>query len=199
MIIGLVTEETQFASEPMKRKRSGIFNDADVGVFELNNEVSRSCSETPNDVSVRVCNLGGEILQTVQISRSASASQLRELLLQAEIRTVGPIIIDGRQCSEKDIILGESADANDFIVAHVKIKAAFVDRTSLRDALVTISKGSGEAHRAIIGCHGDVSQWDVSCVSDMNALFRGLTDFNQPIGQWNTAAVAHMDGMFAGA
>mmetsp|Transcript_12002 Transcript_12002/g.29092 ORF Transcript_12002/g.29092 Transcript_12002/m.29092 type:complete len:95 (-) Transcript_12002:13-297(-) len=33
-------------------------------------------------------------------------------------------------------------------------------------------------------------------VTDMNAVFRGATAFNQPLADWNTGAVTNLDAMF---
>jgi len=44
--------------------------------------------------------------------------------------------------------------------------------------------------------HGEPNTWDVTSVTDMSELFRGLTTFNAPIGQWDTAQVTNMSSMF---
>ena len=45
----------------------------------------------------------------------------------------------------------------------------------------------------------DISSWDVSNVTDMNAIFSGATSFNQPIGDWDTSNVTDMTQMFENA
>ena len=47
--------------------------------------------------------------------------------------------------------------------------------------------------------HGEPNTWDVTSVTDMSRLFRGLETFNAPIGQWDTSQVTDMREMFAGA
>ena len=43
---------------------------------------------------------------------------------------------------------------------------------------------------------GDISGWDVSCVTDMSGMFAN-SDFNGDISSWNTASVTDMSYMFA--
>ena len=47
--------------------------------------------------------------------------------------------------------------------------------------------------------HGDPNTWDVTLVTDMSFLFKGMKTFNAPIDQWNTKEVTNMRGMFYGA
>ncbi len=44
--------------------------------------------------------------------------------------------------------------------------------------------------------YGDISTWDVSKVTNMNALFAGKKDFNENISNWNVSNVTKMDCMF---
>ena len=46
---------------------------------------------------------------------------------------------------------------------------------------------------------GNIGNWDVSGVTDMNNMFYGASSFNQPIGNWNTSKVTNMSNMFYGA
>ena len=43
------------------------------------------------------------------------------------------------------------------------------------------------------------SHWDVSGVENMNSMFRGAKEFNQPIGRWNLWVGRSMADMFNGA
>jgi surface protein len=45
----------------------------------------------------------------------------------------------------------------------------------------------------------DIGRWDVSKVTDMTAMFFGAEAFNQPIGRWNVSTVNSMNEMFFGA
>ena len=44
--------------------------------------------------------------------------------------------------------------------------------------------------------NGDISQWDVSNVEDMNSMFESAESFNQPIGDWDISKVKNMGYMF---
>jgi surface protein len=43
---------------------------------------------------------------------------------------------------------------------------------------------------------GDISEWDVSNVTDMSSLFLNNTSFNQPLEKWNVSKVTNMSSMF---
>jgi len=45
----------------------------------------------------------------------------------------------------------------------------------------------------------DISNWDVSNVTNMSEMFQGATSFNQDISKWNVSNVAYIEGMFWGA
>ena len=49
------------------------------------------------------------------------------------------------------------------------------------------------------GPHGPIGDWDVSRVTDMNAMFHTLTSFNQRLSTWDVSRVIDMCGMFMGA
>ena len=48
-----------------------------------------------------------------------------------------------------------------------------------------------------IDFNGDISNWDVSNVNDMNYMFAGCKKFNQDISSWDVSNVNSMNGMFA--
>ena len=50
----------------------------------------------------------------------------------------------------------------------------------------------------ISGFNEDISNWDVSKVTDMSKMFAN-TSFNQDISKWNVSRVQHFDSMFARA
>ena len=85
-------------------------------------------------------------------------------------------------------------------------EGAFADRAALQAAvdscLATDPTGINCCARgADCGAAGtdEMSNWDVSLVTDMNDLFLDKTQFNADISRWNTAAVTLMSGMFFGA
>ena len=43
---------------------------------------------------------------------------------------------------------------------------------------------------------GDLSNWDVSKVTDMQGMFCDCESFNQNISSWNVSNVTNMDFMF---
>lgn len=50
-----------------------------------------------------------------------------------------------------------------------------------------------------LGSTGDMSEWDVSNVTDMHFMFIGSSSFDQDIGSWDVSNVTDMYGMFAHA
>ena len=46
---------------------------------------------------------------------------------------------------------------------------------------------------------GHINNWDVSGVTDMSAMFAGVTSFNQDISQWDVSNVEDMEYMFKDA
>ena len=47
--------------------------------------------------------------------------------------------------------------------------------------------------------NGNLVNWDVSSVTDMNAMFYGATAFNGNLFSWNVSLVIDMSEMFSGA
>lgn len=46
--------------------------------------------------------------------------------------------------------------------------------------------------------NGDISSWNVSKITDMSHLFKGITEFNEPLGNWDVSKVTNMSHMFDG-
>ncbi|MCS4051272.1 surface protein [Salinibacter ruber] len=46
---------------------------------------------------------------------------------------------------------------------------------------------------------GNIDQWNVSNVKNMQEVFKGANNFNQDISRWDVSSVTNMDGMFGGA
>ena len=44
--------------------------------------------------------------------------------------------------------------------------------------------------------YGNISDWDVSQVTDMSNLFKDKATFNDDISAWNVSSVTNMGGMF---
>ena len=49
------------------------------------------------------------------------------------------------------------------------------------------------------GFNGDISNWNVSNVTNMALMFIGLSSFNQDISSWDVSNVTNMNAMFANA
>jgi len=45
----------------------------------------------------------------------------------------------------------------------------------------------------------NISNWDVSNVTNMNSMFYMANEFNQPIGNWDVSKVTNMGKMFYGS
>ena len=67
-------------------------------------------------------------------------------------------------------------------------------RRAVRDYL-----NGGARKQRVVTKYGDISNWDVSNVTDMNDMFLGETSFNQPLNKWNVSNVTDMWCMFWGA
>ena len=50
--------------------------------------------------------------------------------------------------------------------------------------------------QAAISTYGNISEWDVSNVTDMYQLFKNKQNFNDDISSWNTSNVTNMAEMF---
>merc|ERR1712078_696158 len=75
--------------------------------------------------------------------------------------------------------------------------ASFPDRAALWAAVDSCLKADPTG----ADCRHDgipISDWDVSRVTDMWAMFLGASAFNQDLSKWNTAAVTDMESMFFG-
>ena len=47
--------------------------------------------------------------------------------------------------------------------------------------------------------YGHISTWDVTCVTNMEGLFRDKNSFNEDIGAWDVSSVRTMQDMFHSA
>ena len=81
--------------------------------------------------------------------------------------------------------LSELAEA--LLKGETKIKINFEDCSFLYPELL---------RRGVDLCDIDITEWDVSGVTDMGGMFYRAEKFNQPIGNWDVSKVTHMHGMF---
>ena len=54
----------------------------------------------------------------------------------------------------------------------------------------------GDRKERIMGNYGEIGNWDVSKVTDMEGMFQGARSFNQPLNRWNVSKVMKMGWMF---
>ena len=64
-------------------------------------------------------------------------------------------------------------------------------RMAVRDYLVGVA-----SKRRIVEKYGEISNWDVSNVTDMAWMFDDAHSFNQPLNNWNVSNVKYMGEMF---
>ena len=82
----------------------------------------------------------------------------------------------------------------------------FPDRTALKTAVdncLAVDPTGSTCCRLGADCGvagtSEMSEWDVSLVTDMNNLFNGKASFNADISKWDTSRVIYMHDMFEGA
>ena len=68
----------------------------------------------------------------------------------------------------------------------------FTSKDELMTAVAAFSTDADTAEAT----YGPIAGWDVSGITDMNDLFRGLEDFNADISNWDTSSVTTMGAMF---
>ena len=57
----------------------------------------------------------------------------------------------------------------------------------------------GDRKKDIVKKYGEINNWDVSNVTNMEEMFDEASSFNQPINKWDVSKVTNMSFMFAGA
>ena len=57
----------------------------------------------------------------------------------------------------------------------------------------------GARKQRVVTKYGEIRNWDVSNVTDMDHMFWDAHSFNQPLNNWNVSNVGYMSGMFQGA
>ena len=54
----------------------------------------------------------------------------------------------------------------------------------------------GDRKKDIVNKYGEISNWDVSNVTNMGGMFLNAESFNQPLNNWNVSKVMYMGHMF---
>ena len=80
---------------------------------------------------------------------------------------------------------------------HPLLIPPFTNKT-LRRAVKDYLAGGARKER-IVDKYGEISNWDVSKVTNMYLMFCGATSFNHPLDNWNVSSVTNMEGMFLNA
>ena len=95
----------------------------------------------------------------------------------------------------REIGLGHGGSLNTRIKEFVR---PMMTNQSIRMAVQDYLAG-GARKRRIIEKYGEISNWDVSKVTNMFRMFYGASSFNQPLNNWDVSNVTDMWSMFDGA
>ena len=74
-----------------------------------------------------------------------------------------------------------------------------LNNITLRQAIKDYLSDDFYRKRYVLYRYGEIEDWDVSDVTSMRGMFRGLSFFNQPLNNWNVSKVRNMRGMFQNA
>ena len=74
-----------------------------------------------------------------------------------------------------------------------------LNNSTLRHAVKDYLSSNVKIKRFIISKYGEIGDWDVSNVTNMEGMFWNATSFNQPLNNWNVSNVTNMNFMFEGA
>ncbi|CAK9016681.1 unnamed protein product [Durusdinium trenchii] len=77
--------------------------------------------------------------------------------------------------------------------------ASFSTRSGLKAAVDAWATASEPQRQHLRTRWGDISEWNVSAVTNFSGLFEGLADFDERIGAWETSAVTDLSYTFSGA
>ncbi len=86
----------------------------------------------------------------------------------------------------------------DGVVPNYEVDLNYIDISAVTDMSYLFSDSKTYGFR-LHKFNGNISEWDVSLVQNMGAMFSGATDFNQNISKWNVVAVTNMNSMFDSA
>ncbi len=81
-----------------------------------------------------------------------------------------------------------------------EVNLNYIDTTAITDMASLFRPDShGNTYYGLSAFNGDISEWNVSAVTNMNAMFANAIAFNKDISDWNVVAVQNMTDMFVGA
>jgi len=81
---------------------------------------------------------------------------------------------------------------------HAWTMGDFLTYGNISDWDVSLITDMSHLFEANNGFNGDLSSWDVSSVTNMNHMFKNASSFNQNIGGWDVSNVIDMGAMFLG-
>ena len=97
---------------------------------------------------------------------------------------------------------GNEVDLNDIDVSKIKDMAHLFEYTDFNGNISNWDVSSVTDMRYMFcGCKSfnqDISNWDVSNVNNMNYMFHNCESFNQDISSWDVSSVTDMRYMFSG-
>lgn len=88
-------------------------------------------------------------------------------------------------------------DEEEFVQLYLRKARAFNEDLSGWD--VSNVTDMSEMFRGVMSFNGDIKEWDTSSVTNMKGMFQGAQSFNRDINSWNTSKVKYMQGMFMDA
>ena len=98
--------------------------------------------------------------------------------------------------------MDESAanNATDIAGGNVNNNGCFASHDSLRQAVVLYTSSNTTLSTAAYQTYGNMSEWCVTPIDDMSALFAGIPPtFNEYLGKWDVSNVKNMSFMFDAA
>ena len=120
-------------------------------------------------MDVTVCCLGGVELLSLQMDAQATAGEVREELIAAEVQDASymQILVGDRVCRDANaLVVGPAQDVL-IVTATRRAGRSFLDKAELVGALDAFVTG-GAAREGIVSEFGDIYFWDVSLVNDMS-------------------------------
>ena len=92
----------------------------------------------------------------------------------------------------REIGLGHGGSLNTRIKEFVR---PALTNQSIRYAVQEYLAGGARKER-IVDKYGEINNWDVSKVTNMEGMFDGASSFNQPLNNWDVSNVRYMNRMF---
>ena len=127
---------------------------------------------------------------TVTITATKTAEAGHEKATASYELTITKMKPAGKQALADEITRAMDAHGN-------KVDLNYIDVSDITDMSYLFSNSKIDGYK-LQTFNGDISKWDVSSVSNMQAMFSGAAAFNQPLNSWNVSSVNDMSFMFSG-